>query len=445
MAKQSTMTLWQPPETEIVPANVNQPAEIAAYAKQLSQRDRKQIVQGLQGGNYEMVVNFVWTKAATALKRELASLGMQFLGEMLNKPDITDDDDVLDVVTDQEAVRLAEELGVVSSTEAMRLRQTQEMVAHFFRLDAAEIDREDAGMEETEAVRALKACVRNILGKPKLEVATKFAEFRRALETETLQKEDHRVETLQMSPYFFRKLTVSILLAVIKSGSGARLENSLANINLLLPLLWKGLRDTEKWQIGHTYAEVHAAGQSTAMSGLKQALLKVGGFDYVPESLRSDTFVKAAENVIKAHESFNNYYNEDAPMNTLSKLGSTIPMPAFAICASAILAVRLGNSYGVSWYASPTAEKMLGGFTPERWQYYLNQCLPGDVRVISKLLYEKPRKNWYELTNKFDFANLAIKNKDIAQLLAASAKRDDKRVETCCAKLREAYYGKGRE
>lgn len=44
----------------------------------------------------------------------------------------------------------------------------------------------------------------------------------------------------------------------------------------------------------------------------------------------------------------NNFYNEPIHMNTLSKMGSVIPIPAFSICMTAILSVKLGNAYGVS-------------------------------------------------------------------------------------------------
>ncbi len=140
----------------------------------------------------------------------------------------------------------------------------------------------------------------------------------------------------------------------------------MANINLILPLVWDGLRDTEKWQVGRIYAEVHSEGKTTSMGGLRKALLKVEGFDFVPESLRLTTFIEAAEKVIKAHEGFDNFYLEESPMKMLKSLGTVIPTPSFPICASAILAVHLGNMYGSSWNASPIARDMLDKFTPDR-------------------------------------------------------------------------------
>jgi len=436
------LILWQANVQEILPAKISNPADIALFAKQLSSKDIKQISQGFEAGSYEMTVNFVWTKAMAALKRELGSLGMKFIGELVNKPDLGEDDDVFDSITEKEAVRLAEELGVISSTEGMRLRHVQEMITHFNKLDSSEIEMEDIEMEEFEAINALKVCVKNILGKPKIEVATNFVEFREALESESLSSDNPKVQMLVSSPYFFHKLTISILMAIIKKSSGAKLEIALANINTMIPLLWAKLRDTEKWQIGHTYRDVYSDGQSTAVSGLQKALLKVKGFDFVPENLRSDSFVRAAEAVINAHEGMNNFYNEESPMRTLLKLGSVIPAPAFSICVTAILSVKLGNCYGYSFAASAVSDQMIVMITPDRWQYYLNECLPGDVRILQKMLDSKPRRNWYSIVEKYGLNDLDLKNKNIKKLIIASFNENDSGVIKAQGLLMQEYYGK---
>lgn len=435
------MMLWKPEGAEIALSKVKDPSDITYYAVQLSQRDKRQIVQAFQAENFEIAISYVWAKAMGALKRELATIGMKFLGEMLNKPDLKEEDDILNAITDKEALRLAGELGIVSPTEAIRLRHIQELLSHLSNLDVREMDSQDAQLSELEAINFLKICVKNILGKPRIEVAKKFIEFRDALESEVLKADDYLVARLVESPYFFHKLTVSILMSVVKKLSGAKLEKALANVNILIPLLWGKLRDPEKWQVGYTYRDVYTEGQTTAASGLKQALLKVNGFDYVPESLRSDTFCKTAEAVIRAHEGGNNFYNEEQPMRTLTKLGSSIPPPAFSVCASAIISVRLGNYYGVSFSARPLADKMLNDFTSDRWEYYLNACLPGDIRILQKLGDERPRNIWYYIVQKYELNNLNLKNKHVSTLVQASFEKRDTSVLNAQQKLLADYYG----
>ena len=282
-----------------------------------------------------MGLNFLWLRTATALKRELATVGVGLLGEMIGRVGVSEDEDVEDLLTARDAIRLAEELGAITRTEALRLRHTHELVTHFNQLATEEEDSEE--VDESDAISSLKVCVSAVLAKPRIEVARKFVEFRESLETEAFVDEEEKLNALMASPYFFWKLTVDILMNSAKESTGAKLEHCLANVNLLLPKLWSGLKEAERWRVGRTYSEVYSDGNTTATSGLKQALLKVQGFDFVPESLRSDTFMKTAESILRAHDGYDNFYNEVAPTRSFSQLGTSIPAPALPTCLVALL------------------------------------------------------------------------------------------------------------
>ncbi|MEO3877318.1 MAG: hypothetical protein AB1780_12500 [Pseudomonadota bacterium] len=436
----SNIVLWQPESGELIPASARTPSEISNYAAQLSIRDKQQIVAAFESGHFEMGMNYLWGKTATALKKELSAVGVGLLGEMLGKADVDEDDDVEDIITTKEAIILAEELGIVSSTDAMRLKHTYEIITHFSRLEIEESDFEQ--IDESEALSSLKACIKAVLGRPKVEVAKKFVEFREALEGESLSENDPRVDMLRSSPYFFNKLTVSVLMNAAKKNTGANLEHALANINVLIPAIWSKLRDSEKWQVGHAYAEAFADGKTTSVGGLKSALLKVKGFDYVPENLRSDTFTKAAEAIFKAHDGLNNFYNEPAPVKNLAKLGTTIPTPALPVCFSALLCVTLGNSYGVSWAAETEAKSLLKSLSSDRWVYYLNNVLPSDTRILNKLTSSKPLMLWMNLVSEFKLDALEIKNNTVSRLIKASSEKSQSRIQAAREKLLEEFYGK---
>ena len=211
-----------------------------------------------------------------------------------------------------------------------------------------------------------------------------FVTFRSQLENRTFKESDAELVTLQVAPYFFKKTTLSILIAGAKTKAGAQFEHTLGNIVVIVPALWKSLRDSEKYALGQAYAEAVNSGASPTVLALKKALSAVQGFDFVPESLRSQSFSAAASNVISVHTAMNNFYNEPAAIQALSRLGTTIPWPAFPICMSAVLAVKLGNGYGVSNLAIPIANDLLRRMTKNQWDYYLNECLPGDELVLQK-------------------------------------------------------------
>ena len=436
----SNIALWQPETKDILPVTAKTPDAISKYAVQLATRDKRQIVSAFESGHFEMATSYLWGKTLTALKKELASVGVGLLGEMVGRPDINEDDDIDDFLTARDVIRLAEELGVVSSTDELRLRHTNELVSHFAQLDSDQSDVEE--FDETEAVAAFKVCVRGVLGRPKVEVATRFVEFREALERETLREDGQYVEMLRSSPYFFLKLTISVLMNAAKVNIGAQLEHTLANINVVIPQIWERLRDTEKWQVGHAYAEAYADGKTTAVAGLKSALLQVRGFDFVPENLRSETFVRAAAAILSAHDGLNNFYNEVAPVRNLGKLGTTIPTPALPACITALLSVVLGNQWGVAWSAEPEASRLLGKLTDTRWTYYVNNALQSDTRILNKLLQDKPITNWNGVVERYGLAQLQINHRGVSKLIASSTEKNLVKIKSAAKGLLADYYGK---
>lgn len=440
MTANDNMTLWRPDGEAKLPGSARKPVEILGHARQLNSKIQHQIVSAFKGGHYEMGLNFLWSRTVASLKTELATVGIELLGEMLGKTDVGEHDDVEDILTARDAIRLAGELGVVSQTDAMRLRHTHELVALFSRLGEEEREREE--IDESEAIASLKACVSSVLARPKIKVAKSFVEFRKALESEPFTAGDEKIRTLASSPYFFLRLTINILMNSTKTAVGAMLEHCLSNTNVLLPELWPRLRETEKWHIGHTYAEVYADGKKTSMVGLREALLKVKGFDFVPENLRSNTFSNAADDVLRAHDGMDNFYTELAPMNKLNRLGTSVPNPALSKCMTAVLSVFLGNPYGVSWTASPIASEMLEKLSGDRWRFYLDEVLPNDERILGKLSYEKPCERWVNLVESSKLAELHVKNDKVSKLITAAAQKNEKGVEKQAKDLLAKHYGR---
>jgi hypothetical protein len=419
----NTIVVWKEPQGTVVPKSADSALTIASVAKNLSSRDQKQIISAFQSESFEMMAGFVLNKALSQLKRALASMGMTFVGEMLGRADINEDSVPTVSISDYEAITLARELGVINSTDAKRLTQHLELLAHFDSLNTDDAETEEMAREE--ALSFLRTCVNAVLGREGNVAPAEFVAFRSELESRTFKESDPELITLQVAPYFFKKTTLSILIAAAKTKTGGQFEHALGNILVIVPTLWKSLRDSEKYMLGQAYAEAVSAGTSAVVLALKKALSAVQGFDFVPESLRSQSFAAAASNVIGVHTSMNNFYNEPAAIQALSRLGTTIPWPAFPICMSAILAVKLGNSYGVSNAAVPIANQLLGRLTNNQWDYYLNECLPGDVLVLQKLSWnEKPLSKWLAMVKEFKLPNKANKSPQVTKLLVASQNED---------------------
>lgn len=436
------ITLWSPRSGLVVPKDATTPEAIVPYARQLTAREREQVITAFRNANFEMGSVFLWSRAMAGLKKQIATLGAAFVAEMLDRSDIVQGVAVAKLVTDYEALNLAEQLGMFSGTEALRLRHAMELVAHFS--DPPD-DVENQEMMPEEAQAVLRACIQSVLGHERLEGAVEFARFRSDLETRVFKSDDAEIEQLVASPYFFRRTTLRVLLSLVKVASGAQLENALANFEVMMPLLWDDLTKPDWWLVGRTYAEVHAAGKRTALGVVRRVLMAVSGFDYVPEDLRSRTFITVAKKLQEVHFSANNFYNEPQPMHVLASLGTSIPMPAFPACMTAVLCVKLGNRYGYCWNAQADADTMLGQLSAERWRYYLDECLAADDTVLAKLV-ETPEltRRWFEVTADMDVTAVQPRKAEMKKFLEHSIQNEVGPTQAIAQRLYDQARGRVR-
>ncbi|MBS1683310.1 MAG: hypothetical protein JSS76_01045 [Bacteroidetes bacterium] len=375
-----SLELWQGPNGINLPATLKEANEVVPYANYLSENQKKQIVSAFQIQAYDMAAEYAWKKAMVKLKETIATLGMKFVGEMIGREDFDETTSVDTEVTDYTAIKIAEQLGVIGATAALKLRQSNELITHYFSKNA------DEELDYTSAFSIVKSSIQYVLGEQDISIAIEFSKFRDRLLNESLKLSDPQVEQVINSPLFYLRTVMTILLSSARNDVGAKLENSLANLNLIVPPIWPNLAEGDRWNIGTAYRDVTASGNTIAASGIKNALLKVGGFDYVPENLRSITFIRTAQQVIETHFAYNNFYNEPAVVSKLSSLGNTIPTPALIECFQAYLVVYLGNRYGISREAAPIAEKELSKISKERWRYYFEKVIQSDETILYKII-----------------------------------------------------------
>lgn len=414
-----SVQLWQGPDGVAIPSNISDTKEIVSYAYYLTKKQKNQIAAAFQIGAYDMASEYAWKKAMVKLKETISTLGMKFIGEMLGRDDIDEYSTVESALTDFTTIQLAEQLGVIGNTGSIKLKQANELINHYFSKDA------DEEIDTVSAVQIIKSSVQYILAESDISIAIEFSQFRNRLLNETLKLNDPQVEQLIDAPLFYLRTVMSILIGAIKDEKGAKLENSLANLNLLISSIWEQLGEADKWNMGTAYRDVTAAGNTIASAGLKNALLKVGGFDFVPENLRSVTFKKAAAAVIDIHFEFNNFYNEPSVVRKLANLGSTIPSPALIDCFQAYLAVYLGNNYGVSFSAAQIAEEQLQNISRERWIYYFGKVLHNDQIVLPKISGLKKIERFSSLLRSSgfdDFVDLPKDNQDVYDAIIKNKK-----------------------
>jgi hypothetical protein len=426
--------MWRGPAGVKIPPTVMSVDGIVPLAVTLKPAERSRVVSALQSGFYEMGAEFVWRRAMTQLRSAMSNLGPEFLAEMTRREELTSASSIENHLTDYDTIQLSEALGIVNATGALRLRQAFDVVNHFA---SGKSDEEE--MSALDALQIIKACVQYALGEEDIGVAVDFATFRNRLLSEPLNISDQQVEQFVHQPPFFLSTALRVLLAAIRRDSGARQQHALSNLGTLLPLIWHKLPESERWSVGALYAEASTSGASNLILDLKRTLLSVKGFDYVPESLRSNTFRKAAQAVIETHFALNNFYHEVPAVQQLASLGTVIPKPAVADCIRAYFCVYLGNFYGASFGGAPLAFTELTRIPGAYWEYYFTYVLKDDSMILEKLRQPKPRSRFIGCMETLTIPVLSKYPKDVGTLLEAAKANKPAVVEAMASKLLAQY------
>ena len=435
MSKSDAIALWDASPLVTISDRITDPATISNSALLLRPRERGQILANLEAGHFEVATTFIWQRTMTLLKKQLSTLGNEFVGELLQRPDVDENSEITTEVSDREAISLARDLGMLTATQAMRLVHSHEIVNHFASIDEDSLSDEET-MTQEEAILCLRVCVQGVLGHEKIGVAEDFSVFRRLLESKTFTAESQEVIRLEQSPYLFVRTAISVLLSVLRKGSGATLEHASRNALLSIPMLWGRLKKAERWQIGQAYATEFNEGHKETVRALHAVLVAVKGFDYVPENLRSSTFTRVASSVIAAHQGSNNFYNEPAPMRELANLGTSIPSPALPLCMTAALCVKLGNQYNHAWNAQSASNEVLNSISKERWLYYLEDRLAHDLVILPKLVSSgKPLQRWIDLVSEQGLDSSELSGKLARSLLDATNRRQPSKVSDIAMKM----------
>ena len=294
-----------------------------------------------------MAAEYIWSRTINILKKDIMQFGDEFVAEMLDRPNGD-----IDSISEYEIISLSADLGFINKTAKMEFLQYSETIQHYM----SDTD-PDEEYPSTKLVDMVRSCIKHVLGYDTV--------------TKTLL---NLAKTLQDS---------------------AERENVFANIGYIIPGIWPSLSSDDRWAVGRSYAQANSDGDINLSKSLKSLLIKIKGFDYVPENLRSNSYIKAAKDLLSAHFGMNNFYNEPAYAKVLSEMGSSIPAPAFGTCMTAILACRLGNRYGYSWNAQQYLNVLLDRVSPDRWLYYFETIFPTDETILYKL------SSSLELLNRF--------------------------------------------
>ncbi len=360
--------------------------------------------------DFETSAEKVWTRAIFILRKRILALGKEFVADMIG----INEYDFIANLPPYNCIMLAYELGFINDLGKMQLLISNNYINYFLGDDAQE------EMPQDEANIIIKTCIKYILGFENDNFGLEFNDFRNRLRISPIA-EIVDVEMFDTCPYFFLKTTIRTLTNLIKDVEGVEFENVVNNMMVIVPKIWDKLASEEKYYFGTIYVAHKSENHMEITKALHAVLMQVQGYDYVPENARSSAFISSAKQLISIHFGMNNFYTEPMAIENLRRLGTKFPQPALNTCVKAVLLVKLGNTYGVSWDAQDTADKLLDQLTIDDWKKYLMTGLPQDEEILCVLDGQYKEKalilRWEKIVQKYKLNEIDVSDKKVKRLL----------------------------
>lgn len=423
VAEHNSISLWNANEGILIPKSADVPQILSANMK-LPEKTVLAIKRNYDVEDYESVSEIIWERAIDILRRRILAMGVEFVGEMIG----VENEAYVRELPAFEVINLAAELGFIDITGKMRLSQANEIV-HHYRMDGVT---EEMPRNEIETV--IRACVQYITGYDDTTVSFEFSDFRNSLKREYFLSA--RLEVLQQSPYFYIKTTMRTLTNLLNTTEGAEYQIVAANFISIVEAVWESLSSDDRYSIGTNYSRYANSGDGVRVGTYKYALERVHGFDYVPENLRSLSFIEAAKNLKKVHHALNNFYNEPEAAQSLEKLGTIIPRQAIKECTSAALICLTGNAYGRSDAAVGILKTILNKLDKTAWTYYLDECFAYDEDFLFNISYGDNRTFWWcQIVKEYELNTLNVKDGKLQEMLNNAFNQDKVNVKSFAISL----------
>ncbi|MFE3865637.1 hypothetical protein ACFXPT_35215 [Streptomyces goshikiensis] len=173
----------------------------------------------------------------------------------------------------------------------------------------------------------------------------------------------------------------------------------LDNVRLVWPELWSFISEDTRRELGVKLARFRANADKDRADRAKELLELVdGGAAYLPESDRLVEIQETLDDLMRAHQGTNNFYNEPPVARRLRDVigrHGEVPELLTAPYVATLVNVFLTNGYGVAWNAEPYYIELIKRFDGPQGAYALRSF--AFQTIIPKLSASLAQAKWVEL------------------------------------------------
>jgi len=428
-------TLDLPFENVLVPINerrrvINNLSGVVAYLSDVQRENATYVskfIAACVAGLFDAALNFLWDETIRNLRQKVIRFDLEYfyssvVTDPIRRADLKGAGD-LEKIEDWELIRGCRLTGILSDIGFKHLDYIRDMRNY---ASAAHPNQNE--LTGLQVISWLETCIQQVLAKepegPVLEVRRLLHSIRNEVLTQT-DASPIIANIQQLRSDFAESLLRTLFGMYTDLSLGAEARN---NIKLIAPATWNQVDEDARREAGLKYA-IFSANAEIGRKNLAHEFLElVGGLSYLPTELLELELSEKVDNLMAAHQGYNNFYNEPPHAKILAAYvpqTGAIPHSVRAKYVKTLVMCRIGNghglssAHGISWAAVPYYDMLIDRFQDAaiRKVFQLIQ----DSEVISRLQFPSCAANFQEICQKLRPRSLGIHVQRGLDLIISSA------------------------
>lgn len=348
-------------------------------------------------GLFDAALNYLWDETINRLRDHVAAFDVAYFFDLaepdpMRRKNLKTRDD-LAKLDDYKLLEAANKIKLISDAG-----HTQLVLINYMRNHASAAHPNVEELTGLKLANWLETCIKEVF---QLEPRTVVAEIGKLLNN--VKSKRLKSSDLSKAAAFFDGLpgdqADNLAAGLFGIYTPADTEpDVLDNVRSLWPELWPEVSEEARNELGIKLARYTANADFDRADRARELLELVGGSAYLPESERVAEIQAALDDLNRAHEGLNNFYEEPPAAQRLKDVvgrHSDIPAQVTRSYVLHLVYVFLTNSHGVAWNAEPIYEELIQRFDTFQAAIALRSFANRPIRL--KLQNKLPREKWGEL------------------------------------------------
>ncbi|OCH03719.1 hypothetical protein [Aliivibrio fischeri] len=299
-------------------------------------------------GLFDGALNYLWNETIRALREFVINFDLQYFYSVAEKvgsryKNLTKSEEI-SLVSEYDLLEICRRIGILNDINYQRLSNVNYMRNH-----ASAAHPNDSEIDGHEMIAWLSVCLKHaVTAKPDhslIEIQKLLSNIR----TEVIPSTDYALIGSDLAKQPLERIddflwTIFGIYTYNKTSKEAK-----DNITGIAPYVWNAASEDRKYEIGAKYGTFRKNAEVERKDASQQFLEIVNGLSYKDEDSLAGELIEKLENLFRAHNSSNNFYNEYPHARDIESslpTNKNIPRAARGMWVKVISICLIGNGLG---------------------------------------------------------------------------------------------------